>query len=319
MVPRNQNRHYWKIYPNSFTGKAAVETMCDVLAEVFPTRLTERSVALKVMMKFFGQGIIIGAHSNMHTFRDDKDAFYKFGELDSTVTDTVGLLDVPTIPRRSVSMDETNNLLQKRRLACDFSQAKSSLPSTSTSSIDCSHCEAPLSKKDRKKAVNSALLRFIQWVNDSPTMDEVERQRLIKKFKSHYPRVYNEFLARKSTEKLFDKVYHDRSQDEITSDHIDFDTSSCDGDSNYASASSSSTSSIQQVDSDVLDQRLLEKLNQVCEDPIYTDEEKNKIIRYYRRFYPQIYYQRFPEENHPLLKRLRNLFPKLNEKLAEFK
>uniref|UniRef100_A0A1I7SJ31 tRNA (Guanosine(46)-N7)-methyltransferase TrmB n=2 Tax=Bursaphelenchus xylophilus TaxID=6326 RepID=A0A1I7SJ31_BURXY len=35
----------------------------------------------------------------------------------------------------------------------------------------------------------------------------------------------------------------------------------------------------------------------------------------YRRFYPQIYHQRFPEENHPLLKRLRNLFPRLNEKL----
>ncbi|CAD5213430.1 unnamed protein product [Bursaphelenchus xylophilus] len=321
-VPRNQNRHYWKIYPNSFTGRAAVDAMCDVLAEVFPNRLSERSVANKVMNKFFAQGIVIGANSSVHIFRDDKDVFYRFGDLDNTVTDSIGLLDVPTVPRRSVSMDETNNVLQKRRLACDFSdvlfdeQKAQSSCASSTSSIDCTQYEVPMSKKDRKKAVNAALLRFIQWVNDSSTVSEMERQKLVRKFKSHYPRIYSEFLARKSTEKLFEQVHSERSQDEMSADHIDFETSSYDGtDSQYASASSSSTSSIQHVDSDLLDQRLLEKLNQVCEDPIYTDEEKNKIIRYYRRFYPQIYHQRFPEENHPLLKRLRNLFPRLNEKL----
>ena len=41
-VPLNANRYYFRLYPNSFSGRAATDAMELILAEVFPEKATSR-------------------------------------------------------------------------------------------------------------------------------------------------------------------------------------------------------------------------------------------------------------------------------------
>ncbi|KAI6184766.1 hypothetical protein M3Y97_00631500 [Aphelenchoides bicaudatus] len=328
-IETKTNQHYFKSFPNSFSGEQAVSTMKSVLAELFPSSDIQRQNAQKVLELLLKDGVIIAANK-VDQIKDEKDVFYKFGK--QVTTDKY-----IARPRRSVSVDQCKRFTQPRMsiISPDHfnSEPEICAPSTSASSSNSvmnsmeNMCEKE--HKPNQMEIDAAALRFLRWVSVDETISEVQRKKTIKAFKSHYPNIYKNFVKSPSISSAPQNMFGYRQQSSLDSRSTPLSPST----SHYSIQSDLGRSveelSQYRVSNNVHDSpkrrnirlseaelkfQLTEKLNSVVENPVYSQTERQRILKYFKHVYPAIYRERFNEDR-PFLKKIREFLPKITSEV----
>ncbi|KAI6178993.1 hypothetical protein M3Y98_00562100 [Aphelenchoides besseyi] len=325
-VPLNANRRHWRTFPNSFSGRSAVDAMEEVLLQVFPEKDTKRDNARQVLEKLLNQGLIVVVHrSESEKFKDEKDVYYKFGKQLTSEMDKY----MNRAPRRSVSVDGNRQRFAQPRMSVitddhmfqsepSISQSSSTSLQAACSSTSVMNSQDSINDSEQKLEINAAALRFLQWIQDCPNLSEQQRRKTLKAFKTHYPSLYRNHVAnpRKSASTVSAPQFASANQKQQQEEKMAIKSTQQSeiqlNDKQNEMSNVRRPTVIRLSESDLND-RLLEKLDSIIRDTIYSEAERNRILKYFKHAYPSLYRQRFPSEQRQLLKKLREFLPRLNE------